>query len=111
MSRYLDKGKRMNLPHVRAAFTNAKERPSSKEKQRYLHPIVYYAGSNTGWGLLKESMDSETYPLFKAHYESLCERVRSGEHFCMPHESPVTSPEQKHLNCENLKNMHGLYGE
>jgi len=98
----------MNLPHVRAAFKDAKEKPSPKEKQRYLHPIVYYAGSDTGWGMLKESMDSEIYPLFKIHYEALCERVRGGENFCMPHESPVTSPEETQSRIAKLKEDLGL---
>jgi len=101
----------MGLPTARQAFNNAKTRPSPKERQRYLHPIVYYAGSETGWGMIYQSMESDVYPLFKLHYEALCDRVRQGEHFCMPHESPVTSPENVTSNCESLKNMLGLYGE
>ena len=77
-------GGAQGLPEAYSAYIEACQAPSPKIEQQWSHPAVYLAGSASDWFFLASNNESKAFPIFKRHYENLCERAISGEKLTMP---------------------------
>lgn len=68
-----------NLVDVHSAYKEACNARSPKQNNNWSHPAVYYAGKNSDWYFLANNTEQRAFPIFKTHYEKICERVRNGE--------------------------------
>ncbi len=91
------------LPDAHDAYVEACQKSSPKVEQRWSHPAVYLAGCASDWFFLASNAEAKAFPVFKRHYERLCERVASGEqlsipsHKALPEEisTPLSNTERK----------------
>ncbi len=74
-----DAGSALGMPASREAYLEACNAASPKAAQTWSHPAVYHAGCKTGWYELAHRPESETWPLYRGHYQRLCRRVMAGE--------------------------------
>ncbi|MFT6221212.1 MAG: hypothetical protein ACJAYG_002423 [Oceanicoccus sp.] len=68
----------MSLPNVHEAYRQACNAPSPKTNAAWSHPAVYYAGKQSDWYFLANNTERVAFPVFKAHYEKLCQQVIDG---------------------------------
>jgi len=66
------------LPNVHDAYSEACNAPSPKQNASWSHPAVYYAGQKSNWRFLSGSDAKIAFPIFKNHYETLCEKLLAG---------------------------------
>jgi hypothetical protein len=69
----------LGLPETRAAYAEACAAPSPKRDYSWSHEAVYFAGLASGWFLLKSEPEPIALPVFRNHYERLCQQVLRGE--------------------------------
>lgn len=69
----------LGLPDSHSAYLEACRAPSPKAEHHWSHPAVYHAGRDSDWFFLASTAEHQAYPVFRRHYEQLCERVRRGE--------------------------------
>lgn len=74
----------LGLPDLEAAYQEAASKYRSPSKKPWSHPAVYHAGKTTGWFELGTEKRIKTFPIFKAAYTSIVERVMKGEVFTLP---------------------------
>jgi hypothetical protein len=67
------------LVDAHSAYKEACNAPSPKQNNSWSHPAIYYAGKKSDWYFLANNTEQRAFPIFKAHYEKICERVRNGE--------------------------------
>ncbi|MBD2857966.1 hypothetical protein IB286_03030 [Spongiibacter sp. KMU-158] len=99
----------LGLPDSHSAYLEACRAPSPKAKYDWSHPAVYHAGKACDWFFLANSSEANAYPLFRRHYDELCQRLRRGEqlpaptHMALPKEihQPLDPEQQK----EKLREM------
>jgi hypothetical protein len=72
------------LPPAKSAYEEACRAPSPKARQRWSHPAVYLAGSQTGWFELSSMPTEQILPRFEYNYAMLCQRVMAGEELSVP---------------------------
>jgi len=66
------------LPDAHAAYIEACNAASPKQNASWSHPAVYYAGKKCNWRFLNSSDEKIAFPIFKKHYETLCEQLLAG---------------------------------
>lgn len=66
------------LPEPRAAYVEACNASSPKASFAWSHPAVFYAGNASNWFFLANNSEAIALPIFKQHYEKLCQQVRQG---------------------------------
>jgi hypothetical protein len=100
------------LPDPHSAYQEACCAASPKIEQDWSHPIVYFAGKDTGWHFLQNNTEQTAYPAFKSHYLSLMEKVRTGVKLELPkleklEENPSrpASEETKEKYLSSLKDL------
>ena len=74
----------LGLPDPLTAYHEACQAPSPRSEYQWSHPAVYYAGRESDWFFLSSNPESKAFPVFKRHYEQLCERVLQGEKLELP---------------------------
>ncbi len=67
------------LPDVHSAYLEACRAPSPKAAYSWSHPAVYHAGKDSDWYFLSTNPERVTFPVFRQHYDRLCERVMAGD--------------------------------
>lgn len=67
------------LPTAHSAYLEACNAPSPKRNASWSHPAVYYAGQKTDWFFMGNNSEATVFPIFKSHYETLCQRIMNGE--------------------------------
>ncbi len=67
------------LPNAHSAYVEACNASSPKQNHPWSHPAVYYAGKQSDWFFLANNSENRTFPIFKANYEKLCEKILCGE--------------------------------
>lgn len=72
------------IPPVRVAYLEACRYSHEPVGKPWSHPVVYYAGRETGWFMLRSEEERTTFGLFRYHYELVCRRFRAEEPFDMP---------------------------
>lgn len=100
------------LPAVHAAYLEAAMSDGPRDRCKWSHAAVYFAGRETGWFELRTFTEKEIFPRFKRNYEVLCARVINGEVLdlpvqqALPQSIPVyLTPEQNKSRCAALKEM------
>ncbi|MFW1676427.1 replication protein P [Pontibacter sp. JAM-7] len=74
----------LGIPSEHEAYTEAAMNARRVTRHPWSHPIVYHAGSQTGWFMLVREAEAKTRPAFKKIYAALIERIRAGEVFQLP---------------------------
>jgi hypothetical protein len=67
------------LPDAHDAYIEACNANKPKQNHHWTHPAVYYAGKRSNWHFLASSEETVAFPIFKSHYEKLCQKVINGE--------------------------------
>lgn len=99
----------LGMPDTYSAYREACMAPSPKNRYRWSHLAVYYAGHATGWGLLASKAENQALPLFSRHYRRICERVAQGEQLAQPEVKVITKKAGAPLGRnENRKKMQQL---
>lgn len=110
----LELGDTHSLPNARNAYIEACHASSPKRNARWSHPAVYYAGKMTNWFFIANNVEKIAFPVFKNHYESLCQKVINGE--TLPEVNPLALPNRdtialsKEENIEKMKAMREKIG-
>jgi len=86
---------KLGLPEVRKAYMEACMAQEPKSAQVWSHPVVYHAGTATGWYTLAHSAESKSYPIFEQEYNRLCGLVAAGEELSMPVKAALAAPETR----------------
>ena len=100
------------LPDVHSAYMEACRAPSPKAEQKWSHAAVYHAGRESDWFFLANNPERLTFPVFREHYQRLCEKVVAGE--TLPEPEMKRLPEQSATTLskeENLERLHKLREE
>ena len=99
------------LPNVHSAYVEASTAASPKCNVRWSHPAVYYAGQKSEWRFLESTSESIAFPVFKAHYQAICQRVLEGEELppintlSLPDNSDKKNALSKTENSERMRAM------
>lgn len=80
-----------HLPDVHSAYVEACNASSPKQNHPWSHPAVYHAGRCSGWFFLANNIEAVAYPVFKRHYEKLCQQISTGTD--LPPIEPLALPE------------------
>lgn len=97
------------LPTAHNAYIEACNAPSPKRNAPWTHLAVYYAGKQTNWFFIANNTEKTAFPIFKSHYEKLCQRIINGE--TLPELTLLALPEEKSTplskteNIERMKKM------
>ncbi len=102
-----------HLPDAHAAYVEACQAPSPKSAADWSHLAVYYAGKATDWYFLATNTESVALPVFKRHYQEICQRVKDGESLPKPQvpalpehsETPLESDQQRQKLAELRKHL------
>lgn len=93
----------IGLPDSHTAYVEACQAASPKAGHDWSHPAVYHAGQQTGWQFLASQSEHSAYPVFRQHYQRLCQQVMDGQELpapqapALPQESrtPLSRDEQR----------------
>ncbi|MGH1486031.1 MAG: replication protein P [Cellvibrionaceae bacterium] len=66
------------LPDTHSAYIEACNAASPKQNHSWSHDAVFYAGKQSNWYFLASNSESIAFPIFKNHYEKLCEHIING---------------------------------
>ena len=69
----------LGLPAAREAYLEACNAGKPAEAQRWSHPVVYWTGQDCGWIFLASANESQSWPMFREHYQTRCAAVLRGE--------------------------------
>ncbi|MEO0442450.1 MAG: hypothetical protein AAFZ92_01735 [Pseudomonadota bacterium] len=97
------------FPNVHAAYVEACNATVPRQNYRWSHPVVYYAGKRCQWQFLLGNDQSVAFPVFKAHYQALCDQILSGQ--ALPPIDQLALPESIEAPLskdENAKRMESL---
>lgn len=100
------------LPSAHSAYTEACRAPSPKINANWSHPAVYYAGKQSDWYFLANNIEKVAFPVFKVHYEKLCQQVIDGIN--LPQITPLALPNKETdalSKEENIQRMEKLRKE
>lgn len=93
----------LGLPDARSAYLEACKAPSPKAEHAWSHPAVYYAGRASDWFFLASTPEHTAFPVFRRHYETLCERVKRGEELDQPIPKGLPEEAQTPLTLEERR--------
>lgn len=99
----------LGLPDAHQAYIEACNAASPKLENSWSHPAVYLAGQQSDWFFLASNAEAKAFPIFKEHYEALCQRVIRGEQLSLPEtkalpetiSTPLTNEQRK----ERMKSL------
>ena len=91
-----------SLPDAHSAYIEACNASSPRQNHPWSHPAVYYAGQRSNWRLLASSDEAIAYPIFRNHYDSLCQRLAQGE--TLPPIAPLALPETTEVPLSKAEN-------
>jgi hypothetical protein len=69
----------LGLPAPRAAYLEACSAGSPPELHAWSHPVVYWSARECGWQRLAAAPETQSWPLFREHYQTQCARLLRGE--------------------------------
>lgn len=87
----------LGLPDARAAYREASSATAPPEARDWSHPVVYWAGRDTGWRLLAGTTEREGWPPFNRAYQARCAALLRGD--TLP---PVPPPPAPALEVQRL---------
>ena len=100
---------RSTLPDTYSAYCEACNAPSPKQNYNWSHPAIYHAGKQSNWHFIHSNDEAIAFPIFKNHYEALCQRIAQGD--TLPPIQPLSLPEStehtlsKSENAERMANL------
>jgi len=94
----------LGLPEVHAAYLEACRAPSPKVSHKWSHLAVYYAGKAADWYFLQNNVEHVAYPIFKQHYQQVCDRVRLGETLAAPNKPALPKEVNKPIDRKSARN-------
>ncbi len=98
-----------HLPDAHSAYTEACNAPSPKSNYSWSHPAIYYAGKESDWYFLANNTEQKAFPIFRAHYEKICERIRNGEELLPVQQLALPETTETSLSKEeNIQRMNAL---
>jgi hypothetical protein len=99
----------LGLPDARSAYMEACRAPSPKSDFAWSHPAVYYAGRESDWFFLANSIERQAFPVFERNYKIICERLLRGEQIDMPVQKALPAethtPLSKQEQLDHLKRL------
>lgn len=100
----------LGLPDSHSAYMEACRAPQPKAEYNWSHPAVYHAGRACDWFFLAGTAEHTAYPVFKRHYEDICQRVINGETLSLPAQialpetlSKPLSPDEQRQRMQQLR--------
>ncbi len=97
------------LLDAHSAYSEACNAPSPKTNYNWSHPAIYYAGKASDWYFLANNTEQKAFPVFRAHYEKICERVRAGEELLPVQQLALPKTSEVSLSKEeNIQRMDSL---
>ncbi len=93
----------LGLPDPHSAYVEACRAPSPKNDYRWSHPAVYHAGRQSDWYFLANNSEQQAFPVFRRHYQALCEQVRKGQALNPPQPEALPEPEPRPLAPEEQR--------
>ncbi len=109
MIKHCEKHLNPDLPDVHSAYIEACRAPSPKVNYRWSHPAVFHAGQKSDWYFLQNNNESMAFPVFKKHYDEICQQMLQGVHFEAPKKLALPEKPQAKLdkasNLEHLKSL------
>lgn len=101
-----------SLPDAHTAYIEACNAPSPKRNAEWSHPAVYYAGQKTDWYFMASNAEKVVFPIFKSHYELVCQQVINGK--TLPTITQLALPEEQNTTLskeENIERMEAMRKE
>jgi len=99
----------LGLPDARSAYMEACRASSPKSDFTWSHPAVYYAGRESDWFFLANSIERQAFPVFERNYKIICERLVRGEQVDMPVQKALPAethtPLSKEQQIDHLKKL------
>lgn len=89
-----------DLPDAYSAYQEACNAPTPKSGHRWSHPAVYHAGRAADWFILSSQPERLAFPVFKRHYEAVCERLKRGETLPAPQQASLPEETETPLSRE-----------
>ena len=102
------------LPEAYEAYQEAARKCRNPRAGNWSHAAVFVAGRATGWFHLRELPERQSWPRFKGHYETACQRVIRGENLddeipqALPRE--VSKPVSREKAKEKISEIRKLMG-
>jgi hypothetical protein len=84
----------LGLPDAHSAYMEACRAPSPKAGATWSHPAVFYAGRDSDWYFLANTIEQQAFPIFRTHYANYCQRVLDGEILNAPHLPELPAPKK-----------------
>ncbi len=109
MIKHCEKQRSPDLPNAHTAYIEACRAPSPKMNYPWSHPAVYHAGKQSDWYFLQTNNEAMAFPIFKRHYEEICQNILQGQNYDAPAALMLTEEASDPLAKEdNLKNLQSL---
>lgn len=93
----------LGLPDAHSAYLEACNAPSPKAAHSWSHPAVYHAGRASDWFFLAGTAEHNAFPVFKRHYDALCEQIRRGKDLAPPEQKALPENPSKPLSPEEQR--------
>lgn len=106
MIKHCEKHLSPDLPDVHSAYVEACRAPSPKTNYNWSHPAVFHAGQKSDWHFLQNNSESMAFPVFKKHYEEICQQLLQGIRFDAPQK--LALPEETHQTLDKASNLEHL---
>lgn len=91
------------LVSTHQAYLEACSAPSPKIDFSWSHEAVYLAGKAAGWYFLANESESLALPVYRYHYERLCQRVIKGETLEIDMPTPIADKVEQKLSATETK--------
>lgn len=91
------------LPSAHDAYLECCQSGTPKREQNWSHPVVYWAGKQSGWHYLSSTSESQAFPVFKEKYQRLCEQQAQGKAFELPEPQAEPSVQLEHIPVEDAE--------
>jgi hypothetical protein len=99
----------INIPTPQEAFIEAQKSSSPRDSYPLTHPIIYWAGKETGWELINSSKDTNAFQAFAKSYMRLAKEIKAGKNFEIVSKSNNEIIEPLDIELfESLRKKHGL---
>lgn len=105
----------LGLPDSHSAYLEACRASSPKAEFDWSHVAVYHAGRAADWYFLATNAERTAFPVFKEHYQRICNRVLEGEDLAAPsvpalpqESSTPLSLEERREKLRELREQHKL---
>ena len=99
----------INIPNPQEAFIEAQKSSSPRNSFPWTHPIIYWAGKETGWELINSPNNINTFQAFSKIYMRLVKELKNGKKFEVTsnENNEITEPLDIEL-FESLRKKHDL---